>query len=80
MTGEGGNPFPWDWMLLRALECGMSVEAFWASTPRAIVTLIDVQNEMQRKRAEKQPPKPTRNARGQLEREAPPVRLSRIPR
>ena len=67
-------------MLLRALECGMSVEAFWASTPRAIVALIDVRDEMQKKRTAMQSPKPVRNARGQLERKAPPVRLSRIPR
>ena len=58
----------------------MSVEAFWEASPRAVVALIDVQGEMRKKRAAQRPPAPVRNARGQLERKAPPVRLSRIPR
>lgn len=37
--------FPWEWLYYRALVCGMGAEAFWKSSPRAVLLMFDVYRE-----------------------------------
>ena len=33
--------FPWAWLLYRALDCGLTAEAFWDASPRAIYEIYE---------------------------------------
>lgn len=37
--------FPWDWMIARALEAGISISDFWRLSPRAVITIRKVSDE-----------------------------------
>ena len=37
--------FPWDWMLARALEAGISYSDFWLMSPRAVICVRKVSDE-----------------------------------
>lgn len=65
-TGDG---YPWSWLMYHALDVGVSAEAFWRMSPRAIVLLL---REL-RKSAQRQHPLTD-------EPDDAPVRLNYIPR
>lgn len=64
-----GGDYPWSWLMYHALDLGVSAEAFWRMSPRAIVLLL---REM-RKSAQRQQSSPD-------ESDDAPVRLNYIPR
>ena len=78
MSRDGAEPgaFPWDWLYFRAVDCGLSAEDFWRSSPRAIHLLYTMAREARQGSAP---------ARGRGSRPSPgrrggtPVRLSRLP-
>lgn len=69
--------FPWLWLYAGALRCGLSAEAFWASSPRAVYLIV---RESVRKRTQARGPRaaarPGRPGRPGANAN---VRLSRLP-
>lgn len=74
MSADGADDaYPWDWLLYRALECGMSAAEFWAASPRAVVVLYRCGRKTHGGRG-------GQAGRGPTGAQAGAVRLSRIPR
>ena len=34
------DEFPWAWLMYRALEAGISYDAFWQMSPRAVLSVL----------------------------------------